>query len=249
MYLGLVSYFGKVSKQFVTTNLQIGLDTKVNELNKLSTQILYFVEYLLYSLQNKKKIHLAIWSQIYWTWDTNLVVIGLSTNVGTRSSAEGTADRVCGGEGGGGGDGGGGDPVEQEPPLPWAINSRCRSSLLSLWRFEFNRSRIFEGQAPVHVDSPPLPSRACGDSIGGHVANREGLQGGGGSTCTHKEQLWLPGNLVFSRPVWNDQRESWERLKLTLPLQTEQPGDWRCSLWWWLNLVLSGANTLNAALL
>ena len=53
MYLGLVSYFGKVSKQFVTTNLQIGLDTKVNELNKLSTQILYFVEYLLYSLQNK----------------------------------------------------------------------------------------------------------------------------------------------------------------------------------------------------
>ena len=55
MYLGLVSYFGKVSKQqFVTTNPQIGLDTKVNELNKLSTQILYFVEYLLYSLQNKK---------------------------------------------------------------------------------------------------------------------------------------------------------------------------------------------------
>ena len=64
MYLGLVSYFGKVSKQqFVTTNPQIGLDTKVNELNKLSTQILYFVEYLLYSLHNKltnhtiKKVH------------------------------------------------------------------------------------------------------------------------------------------------------------------------------------------------
>ena len=54
MYLGLVSYFGKVSKQFVTTNPQIGLDTKVKELNKLSTQILYFVEYLLYSLQNRK---------------------------------------------------------------------------------------------------------------------------------------------------------------------------------------------------
>ena len=47
-----------------------------------------------------------------------LVVFGLSTNVGTRSSAEGTADGVGGGERGGGGDGGGGDPVEQEPPLP-----------------------------------------------------------------------------------------------------------------------------------
>ena len=41
-----------------------------------------------------------------------------STKVGTRSSAEGTADRVCGGEGGGGGDGSGGDPVKQEPPIP-----------------------------------------------------------------------------------------------------------------------------------
>ena len=57
-------------------------------------------------------------SKIYWTLDTNWAVIGLSTKVGTRRSAEGTADRVCGGEGGGGGDGGGGDPVEQEPPLP-----------------------------------------------------------------------------------------------------------------------------------
>ena len=48
----------------------------------------------------------------------SLGVFGLSTNIGSGSCAEGTADGVCGGEGGGGGDGGGGDPVEQEPPLP-----------------------------------------------------------------------------------------------------------------------------------
>ena len=53
-----------------------------------------------------------------------LVVFGLSTNVGTRSSAEGTADGVGGGERGGGGDGGGGDPVEQEPSLPRPIDIR-----------------------------------------------------------------------------------------------------------------------------
>ena len=48
-----------------------------------------------------------------------LLVLTISwTIAGARSSAEGTADRVCGGEGGGGGDGGGGDPVEQEPALP-----------------------------------------------------------------------------------------------------------------------------------
>ena len=47
-----------------------------------------------------------------------MAVFGLSTKVGPRSSAEGTADGVGGGEGSGGGDGGGGDPVEQEPPLP-----------------------------------------------------------------------------------------------------------------------------------
>ena len=130
-----------------------------------------------------------------------LLVIGLSTNIGARSSAERTADGVCGGEGGGGGDGGGGDPVEQEPPLPWPINSRRRSVLLSLWRFKFNRSGIFEGQIPIHGDGPPLPSTACGDRTGRHVANGEGLQGGGGRTCAHKEQLWLPGYLLFSRPV------------------------------------------------
>ena len=47
-----------------------------------------------------------------------MVVFGLSTKVGSGSSAEGTADGERGGEGGGCGDGGGGDPVEQEPPLP-----------------------------------------------------------------------------------------------------------------------------------
>ena len=168
-------------------------------------------------------------------WDKSSVVIGLSTNIGTRSSAEGTADGVGGGERGGGGDGGGGDPVEQEPPLPWPINSRRRSVLLSLWRFKLNRSGIFEGQIPIHGDGPPLPSRACGDRTGRHVANGEGLQGGGGRTCAHKEQLWLPGYLLFSRPVCNGLKklsETW-RLKLTLPLRTEQPGDWQCSLWCW----------------
>ena len=133
----------------------------------------------------------------------SLVVFGLSTNVGSGSCAEGTADGVCGGEGGGGGDGGGGDPVEQEPPLPRAIDGRCRSLLLSLGRFKFNRSCILEGQIPIHGDGPPLPSRAGGDGAGGHVADGEGLQGGGGGACAHKEQLWLAGNLIFSAPVCN----------------------------------------------
>ena len=87
----------------------ITTDSIVDATTNLNPQ---FLEYL-YILCKTRKL-----SKIYWTLDTNWAVIGLSTKVGTRSSAEGTADRVCGGEGGGGGDGGGGDPVEQEPPLP-----------------------------------------------------------------------------------------------------------------------------------
>ena len=66
-------------------------------------------EYLVYSLQNMKKLK---------NRDTTLVVFCLSTDIGSGSSAESTADGVCGGEGGGGGDGSGGDPVKQEPPIP-----------------------------------------------------------------------------------------------------------------------------------
>ena len=80
----------------------ITTDSIVDATTNLNPQ---FFEYL-YILCKTRKL-----SKIYWTLDTNWAVIGLSTKVGTRRSAEGTADRVCGGEGGGGGDGGGGDPV------------------------------------------------------------------------------------------------------------------------------------------
>ena len=191
-------------------------------------KILNLVEYLLYSLHDRKTF--------FWQHNTKYTgheiqfwlffvypLFSISwTTAGARSSAEGTTDGECGGEGGGGGDGGGGDPVEQEPPLPWTINSRSRGSLLSLWRFKFNRSRFFEGHPPVHVDGPPLPSSACGDRTGRHVANWEGLQGGGGSTCAHKEQLWLAGYLVFSRPVWKRVKESPKKSNQNLRCYCEQ---------------------------
>ena len=189
------------------TNLKIYLDFRVNKLNKLSTLILNFREYLLYSLQNNNTF---IWQYDPWTWNIHLVVTGLSTKVSISKSADDTTDRVCGGVGGGGWDGGGGDPVEQEPALP---PSSCRSVLLSLWRFEFNRSCIFGEELPVRVDGPPLPSSTWGDSSGRNIANRPGVQGAGSNTCTHKEQLRLPGYLVFSRPVWNGQRECWEIIR------------------------------------
>ena len=190
------------------TNLKIYLDFRVNKLNKLSTLIFNFREYLLYSLQNNNTF---IWQYDPWTWYIHLVVTGLSTKVSISKSADDTTDRVCGGVGGGGWDGGGGDPVEQEPALP--PSSSCRSILLSLWRFEFNRSCIFGEELPVRVDGPPLPSSTWGDSSGRNVANRPGVQGAGSNTCTHKEQLRLPGYLVFSRPVWNGQRECWEIIR------------------------------------
>ena len=64
-------------------------------------------EYFVYSLQNITTFEILLW-----------LFFCLSTDIGSGSSAESTADGVCGGERGGGGDGSGGDPVKQEPPIP-----------------------------------------------------------------------------------------------------------------------------------
>ena len=64
-------------------------------------------EYLVYSLQNITTFEILLW-----------LFFCLSTDIGSRSSTDDTADSVCDGERGGGGNGSGGDPVKQEPPIP-----------------------------------------------------------------------------------------------------------------------------------
>ena len=110
----------------------------------------------------------------------SLVVFGLSTNVGSGSCAEGTADGVCGSEGGGGGDGGGGDPVEEEPSLPLLVHLQAR---LVLHGFSFNLS--LEGGRlngsfwfhPIQRDGSSLPPCAGGNGVGGNVTDGSSLQG------------------------------------------------------------------------
>ena len=133
----------------------------------------------------------------------------LSTDWSTSGSAYDTADGECGGEGGGGGDGGGGDPVKQEPPLPWTINSR--SLLFSLRRFKFNWSNIFEGQL-VHCDGPPLSTGACWNTgCSWDVANWCCLQSRSGDACAHKEHFWLPDHFVC-RPLQNNVSDIYKSL-------------------------------------
>ena len=59
-------------------------------------------------------------------------------------------------------------------------------------RFQFKRSHVRS-----HLDGSLLPAGAGGQGGEGEVADGGRLQGRRRRRCAHKEQLWLPHNIVF----------------------------------------------------